>query len=127
MVTGSPLARGRRSTQNRPLGETGGLGPFAGIDLLAAVGLNAGHLDAPVGANHGDAVVLDSDDLAELAGDPLRVLGRQRRYVEYLDRLAVERRPGARRRTAAADERVDLTPGFAPVDARIARAAEAPR
>ena len=60
-----------------------------------------------------------------LAGDALRVLRRQRLGVEDLQRLAVERRPGAGRRIAAADQAVDLLPRLAPVDVRIVGAAAA--
>src|SRR5579871_3297056 len=105
--------------------ESDGCRPFAGFDLLAAVGLHAGDLEAPIGANHGEAVRLDRDDLAELAGDPLRVLGGQRLGIEYFELLAVERGPGAGRRIAAADQAIDLLPGLAPVDLGVLRTAAA--
>ena len=54
--------------------EVGGLRPFAGADLLAVGGLHARDLEAAVGADDGEAVGLDRDDLADLAGDALRVL-----------------------------------------------------
>src|SRR5262249_18416144 len=44
---------------------------------------------------------------------------------EPLQRLALERRPRAGRRIAAADEIVDLAPGLAPVDAGIVAPAAA--
>ena len=56
---------------------------------------------------------------------PLGSLRRQRLRLEDLQRLAVERRPGAGRRIAAADQTVDLPPGLAPVDAGVVRAAAA--
>ena len=93
---------------------------FAGVDLLAAGGLNARDLEAAVGADDRKAVGLDRDDLADLAGDAFRVFGGQRLGVENLQRLAVERRPGAGRRIAAADQAIDLLPGLAPVDLRVA-------
>ena len=101
--------RERIDVESRALaGEVGGLGPFAGVDLLAVGGLHARDLEAAVGADHGEAVGLDRDDLAHLAGDALGVLRRQRLGVEDLQLLAVERRPGAGRRIAAADQPVDL-------------------
>src|SRR5262245_57880105 len=71
-------------------GELRGGGPFAGPNFRA-VGLHARDLEAAVGADHGDAVALDCDDLAHLAGDALRVLGRQWFGVEDFHGLAVER------------------------------------
>src|SRR4051812_37797099 len=109
-----------------PLGEPadfwlqiGARRPFAGFDLLAFGRLHAGDLEAAVGADDGDAVGFYRDDLAELAGDALRVLRRNGLGVEDLDGLAVERGPGAGRRVAAADQAVDLLPGLAPVDLRV--------
>ena len=70
---------------------------FAGIDLLAAGGLHARDLEAAVGADDGEAVGLDRDDLADLAGDALGVFGRQRLGVEDLQFLpsSVVQAPGA--------------------------------
>ncbi len=51
----------------------GGLGPFAGFDLLAVGGLNAGDFEAAVGADDGETVGFNRDDFAQLAGDALRV------------------------------------------------------
>src|SRR5262249_46483651 len=128
---GDPFMREKQGNGCRGSGEpgldreVGGLRPLAGLDLFAVGGLHAGDLEAPIGANHGEAVRLDRDDLAELAGNPLRVLGGQRLGVEDLELLAVERRPGAWRGVAAADEPVDLLPGLAPVDLGVLRAAAA--
>src|SRR5579864_6381272 len=47
------------------------LRPLAGFDLLAVGGLHARHLEAPVGADHGEAVGVDGCDFAEFAGNPL--------------------------------------------------------
>src|SRR5476649_1192912 len=104
----------------RPRSELGGGCEFAGVDLLSPFGLHAGDLEAAVGADDGEAVGFDRDDLAQLAGDALGVLGRQRLGVENLKLLAVERGPRARRRIAAADEPVDLLPWLAPVDLGVA-------
>ena len=93
--------------------------------FLPSAGLNARDLEAAVGANHGEAVAVDGDDLAHLAGDALGVFGRQRLGVEDFHGLAVELRPGAGRRIAAADQPVDLLPRLAPVDMRIVGAAAA--
>src|SRR5215471_14620328 len=106
----------RRSGKPCLDGEAHRLRPLAGLDLLAVGGLHPGDLEAPVGANHGEAVRLDRDDLAELAADPLGVAGGQRLGVEDFQLLAVERGPGAGRRIAAANEPVDLLPGLAPID-----------
>src|SRR6185437_12637173 len=109
----------------RPLGEIGRRSPFAGIGLLAAVGLDASDFHAAVGADDGDAVAFDRNDLAELAGNALGILGWQWLGVKNLQCLTVERGPGAGGRIATADERIDLAPGLAPIDARIGGAAEA--
>ena len=74
--------------------------------------LHARHLEAAIGADDGETVGLDCDDLADLAGDAFGVLGRQRLGLEDLQRLAVERGPGAGRRIAAADQLIDLLPGL---------------
>src|ERR1700722_5585635 len=92
------------------------LRPLAGFDLLAVGGLYAGDFEAPIGADHGEAVGFDHGDFADLAGDPFRVFRRQRLGVEDFQLLAVERGPGARRRIAAADDAVDLFPRLAPID-----------
>src|SRR5205823_6057564 len=113
-----------KSCETRAGGDVRALRPFARADL-AGVGLHARHFEASVGADHRDAVSIHSDDLAELAGDPLRALGWHRLCVENLDGLAIEGGPGGRRRVAAADQPVDLLPRFAPVDLGIAGAAAA--
>ena len=38
--------------------------PLTGFNLLAVGGLHAGDLEAPIGADHGEAVGFDRDDLA---------------------------------------------------------------
>src|ERR1043165_5632735 len=112
------------SCEDRAFPDAGALGPFAGADLRA-VGLHARDLEAAVGAHHRDAVRLDRDDLAELAGDALRVLRGKGLGVKDLHRLVAELAPGAGRRIAAADQPVDLLPRLAPVDVRIAGPAAA--
>src|SRR5689334_15398479 len=82
-------------------------------------------MEAPVRAYDGEAFVIDRNDFTELAGDALRVLGRQRLRVENFHGLAVERGPCAGRRIAAADQAVDLLPRLAPVDFGVAGAASA--
>src|SRR5436305_9939810 len=116
--------RERVSRENRAFLDAGALGPFAGADLWA-VGLHARDLEAPVRAHHRDAVGIDRDDLAELAGDALRARGGKRLRVEDLHRLVAELAPRGRRGIAAADQPVDLLPGLAPVDVRIAGTAAA--
>ena len=69
-----------RSSKPRLDGEVDRLRPFAGFDFLAAVGLHARDLEAAVGADDGEAVVLDRDDLAQLAGDA----------TAFTDRYAVD-------------------------------------
>src|SRR5262249_9944823 len=97
----------------------------AGVDLLAVGRLHARNFDTSVGANDRKAVRLERNDFAELAADPFRVFRRQRLGVENLYLLAVERRPGTGRRIAAADQPIDLFPGFATVDPGILGAATA--
>src|ERR1700693_2551977 len=99
--------------------------PLAGFDLLAVGGLHARDFEAPIGADHGKTVGFDHGDFADLAGDPLRILCRQRLGVEDFSLVAVERGPGAGRRIAAADEPVDLLPRLAPVDPGIVGTAAA--
>src|ERR1041384_8382227 len=70
-----------RSYKSRALLDVGALGPFGGADLRA-VGLHARDLEAAVGAHDRDAVGVDRDDLAELAGDALGVLCGERLRVE---------------------------------------------
>jgi hypothetical protein len=94
----------------RPDGEFGGGRKFAGVDLLTVGGLNAGDLEAAIGADDRKTIALDHDDLAHLAGDAFGVLGRQRLGVENLELFAVERAPSAGRRIAAADQRIELPP-----------------
>src|SRR5215471_10292989 len=93
----------QESGEARAGGELDGGRELAGVDLLAVGRLYARDFDAAVGADDREAFRLDRDDLAELAADPLRVLGGQRLGVEDFQGLAVERRPGAGRRIAAAD------------------------
>src|SRR5262249_17332076 len=64
-------------------------------------------------------------DLAHLAADALGIARGQGLGLEHLQRLALERRPRAGRRIAAADEIVNLPPGLAPVDAGIVAPAAA--
>src|SRR5690348_10095190 len=75
VFTGSPLSRGRQklSCEDRAFLDAGALGPFAGADL-AGIGLHTRDLETSVRADHRDAVRVDRDDLAELAGDAFRVL-----------------------------------------------------
>src|SRR5262245_49691031 len=82
-------------------GDICGFRPFAGIDFLAVGGLNAGNLEAAVGADNGESIRFDGGDFTELAADAFRVLRRDRLGVENPQLLAVERRPGAGRRIAA--------------------------
>src|ERR1043165_2661897 len=112
------------SCEDRAFPDAGALGPFAGADLRA-VGRHASDLEAAVGAHHRDAVGLDRDDLAELPGDALRTGGGEGLRVEDLHRLVAELAPRAGRGIAAADQPVDLLPGFAPVDVGVAGAAAA--
>ena len=111
--------RARNRVEAHPDRELGRGDELAGVDLLAVGGLHARDLEAPVGADDREAVRFHDDDLAHFAGDALRILGGQRLGVENLHGLAVERRPGAGRGVAPADQRIDLAPGFRPVDARV--------
>src|SRR5262249_14540764 len=70
-------------------------GEFAGADLWAIGRLHAHDADAAVGTDHGEAVAIDRDDLAHLAGDPFGTARRQRLGVENLQLLAVQVGPGA--------------------------------
>ena len=100
--------------------------PIAGgVELFAVGGLNAGNLETAVGANDREAVSVYGDDLAHLAGDTFGVPRRQRRGIENFYRRAVEPRPGAGRRIAAADQAIDLLPRPAPIDVRIVGTATA--
>src|SRR5215813_3070224 len=60
-----------RSAQSGPDGEFGAGNELAGRDLGTVGRLDAQHLDASVGADHGEAVGADFDDLAQLAADAL--------------------------------------------------------
>src|SRR5665213_3569096 len=102
-----------KSRKPRFNGEIDGFRPLAGFDLLAVGGLNASNFEAPIGAHHGEAVGFYHRNLANLAGDPLRVFRRQRLSVENFQLLAIERGPGAGCRIAAANEPVDLLPRLA--------------
>src|SRR5262245_18765760 len=104
-------------------GDICGFRPFAGVDFFAVGGLDAGNLEAAIGADNGEPVRFDSGDFTELAANAFRVLRRDRLGVENPQLLAVERRPCAGCRIAAADEPVDLLPRFAPVDLRFFRRA----
>src|SRR5215831_7111666 len=116
---------GSESYEPRCEVELGGGGEFAGRDLGAVVGLHAQNLDAAIGADDGEAVGLDLGDLAHLAADAFGIARGQGLSLEHLQRLALERRPGAGRRIAAADEIVNLPPGLAPVDAGVVAPAAA--
>src|SRR5262249_61866485 len=83
------------------------------------VGITVQNLDAAAGAADSEAVGSDLGDLAHLAADALGIARGQRLGLEHLQRLALERRPRAGRRIAAADEIVNLPPGLAPVDAGV--------
>src|SRR5215831_11519803 len=100
----------RESGESRAGGGVGGLEPLAGVDLLAIGGLHARDLEATIGADNNETIGFERDDLAHLAGDALGVLGGDRLGVEDPELLAVDRRPGAGRGIAAADEPVDLLP-----------------
>src|SRR5947209_20112981 len=71
----------RMSCKTRALFDVRALGPFAGADL-GAVGLHTRDLEAAVGAHDRDALCVDRDNLAELAGDAFRILRRHRLRVE---------------------------------------------
>ena len=86
----------QRQPNLAPGREVGALRPFAGVDLLAVVGLHARDLEAAVGADDREAVGFDRDDLAELAGDALRVLA---------PAAAWRRRSSASRRRASSRRR----------------------
>src|SRR5262249_14057079 len=114
------LVRQRRRSRKAGAGrEPGGGGVFSRADLAAVGRLYAQDFDAAVGAGNSEAIGLDRDDLTHLAGNPFWVARRQRFRLEHLEALAVQSRPGAGRRIAAADEIVDLPPRLAPVDAGI--------
>src|SRR5580658_3776048 len=89
-------------------------------DLLAVIEAAAQQLDGAAGRVDGDARRRRRDDLAgamalhrgEGAGDMLL-------RVEEVEPAAAERRPGAGRRVAAADQIVDGLDMMAPVDARF--------
>src|SRR5712692_1531187 len=99
--------------------ELGGRGKLRGADLAAVGRPDAEHADAAVRAGDREALGIDRDHFAHLAGDAGGLLGRQRFGVENLQLLAVVQRPGAGLRIAAADQIVDLRPRLAPVDARV--------
>ncbi|MEE8438419.1 MAG: hypothetical protein V3S07_02445 [Micropepsaceae bacterium] len=78
---------------------------------FAAIGRpHAGNAKAAIGADDGKAVIVRFNNFAELAGDAFRSFGGQGRCVKNLELLVGQIRPGARRRTAAADQRIDLAP-----------------
>src|SRR5262245_8178639 len=113
------------SAEPRSRGELCARDEFTGSDLGAVRRFHAQDLDAAIGADDGEAVGAHLDDLPELARDSLGVAGRQRFDVEDLQGLAIERRPRTGRRVAAADQRIDLAPRLAPVDAGIVSCAAA--
>src|SRR5206468_10449303 len=80
--------------------ELGGGGEFPGGDLGAVVGLHAQNLDAAVGADDSEAIGRNLGDLAHLASDALGIARGQGLGLEHLQRLVLERRPGAGRRIA---------------------------
>src|SRR5579863_1374398 len=94
-VSGKCRRLGTRQGSRKPrFGcEVDGLRPFAGFDLFVVGGLNAENLEAPVGANHGEAIGFDRDDFAELAADAFRIFRRQWLSVEDFQLLTVERCP----------------------------------
>jgi hypothetical protein len=65
------------------------LRPLAGVNLLAIGRLHARNLEAPVGANDRETIRLDTDYLAELAADTLRIFRRQRFGIENLQLFTV--------------------------------------
>ena len=114
---------GAKSGEDCSLGELGSGDEFGSVDFLASVGLNARDLETAVGTNHRKTIGIDRDDLTELSGNSLRILGRQRLGIEDFQRFAAQRGPGARRGIAAADEAIDLLPGLTPVDLGVTDAA----
>src|SRR5262249_15521745 len=98
--------------------KVGGFRPVAS-SKLRPVGLDAQHFEASIGADDREAVGLDRDDLAHLAGDAFGIARRQRLGLEDLERLAAEIGPCAGSRIAAAYQAVDLLPWAAPVDMGI--------
>src|SRR5688572_3442102 len=103
--------------QSRARREVSRFHELAGADLAAVGAFHAQHIDASVGAHDGKARVADVDDFAELAADAFRSLCGKGLRVKNLQRLAVESGPRAGRGTAAANQRIDLAPRLAPVDA----------
>src|SRR5207244_811123 len=81
---------------------------FSGRDLLTVVRLHAQNLDASIGADDGESVRRNLDDLTHLSPDSFRISRRHRLCLEYLQCVSRKRRPRARRRIAAADEIVNL-------------------
>src|SRR5262249_40217587 len=81
--------------------KVGGFRPVAS-SKLRPVGLDAQHFEASIGADDREAVGLDRDDLAHLAGDAFGIARRQRLGLEDLERLAAEIGPCAGSRIAAA-------------------------
>src|ERR1700682_1847960 len=67
-------------------------------------GFDAQPPDAAVGADHGEAVIADVDDFADLAGDAFWVLGGKRLGFEDLYGLALHSGAGSGGRAAGADQ-----------------------
>src|SRR5258708_15570732 len=107
------------SAEARAGGEICTLDEVRCADLPAIGGFHAQHSDAAVGADHGEAVIADVDDFADLAGDAFRVLGGEGLRLKDLYGLAFDGGPGAGRRVAAPDQIVGLTPRLAPIDFRV--------
>src|SRR5687767_15376297 len=96
--------------------EAGRFDEVAGADLAAVGAFHAQHVEASIGAYDGKTGGAGLHDLTELAADALWRLGRDRLGFEDLQRLPIERRPRAGRRIAAPNQRIDLSPRFAPID-----------
>ena len=124
MAGSSPAMTIKWSCETRTLFDVGGCGPFCRAHFRP-IGLHARELEAAIGADHGDAIAFDCNDLADLAGDALGIFRGQRRGFQNFQLRAVDRCPRSGRRTAASDQAVDLLPWLTEIDARIVRAAAA--
>ena len=114
MAETSPATTALESREPRFDREIGRFRPLAGFDFLAVGGLHARDLEAPVGANEVKPSA-STATLAGLAGDPFGSFAGSG-LASKIFSLAVERRPCAGRRIAAADQPVDLLPRLAPID-----------